>query len=95
MEQSDDKNDENVNTINEQNNVLNKKTYKPTIVYKVDETELKKIELEKNVYMRIIQVNDEKYIDIRKYYKGYPTRRGIRFKMYMYKIIQNIIQEEI
>lgn len=46
--------------------------------YKMIDEEMKKIELEKNIILRLIKSDGKLYIDLRKYYKNYPTKRGIR-----------------
>lgn len=46
--------------------------------YKMIDEEMKKIELEKNIILRLIKSDGKLFIDLRKYYKNYPTKRGIR-----------------
>ena len=46
--------------------------------YKLIDEEIKKIELEKNIILRLLKSDGKLYIDLRKYYKNYPTKRGIR-----------------
>ena len=46
--------------------------------YKLIDEELKKVELEKNIILRLLKSDGKLYIDLRKYYKNYPTKRGIR-----------------
>lgn len=58
--------------------------------YVIEETELKKFELEPNIFLRILQTGNNKVIDIRKYYKGYPTKKGIRFGMSVFREIQKL-----
>ena len=41
--------------------------------YKLIDEELKKIELEKNIILRLLKSDGKLYIDLRKYYKNYPT----------------------
>ena len=53
---------------------------------------LEKFEVDKNVFLRIIQA-DDLYIDVRKFYKGFPTRQGIRFKMSIYNQIKDRINK--
>ena len=72
-----------------------KKIIKPKVIYSVEEVELKKIEVDKNIILRVIAANDDTYIDIRKYYKGYPTKKGIRFKRKIYDSIKKIIDDEL
>ena len=45
-----------------------------------DEKELLRINLKKNIVVRILDVNDEKFVDFCKFYKGYPTKKNIRIK---------------
>ena len=45
-----------------------------------EEKEILRINLKKNIVVRILDVNDEKYVDFCKYYKGYPTKKNIRIK---------------
>jgi len=74
---------------NSDNNLLGKK-----YVYKIeDEKELVKVELEKNLVLRIIEFNGKKMIDIRKYYKGYPTKKGVRFDYTIYETLKKIIED--
>ena len=41
--------------------------------YKLIDEELKKVELEKNIILRLLKSDGKLYIDLRKYYKNYPT----------------------
>lgn len=60
--------------------------------YKIEnEQELKKIEIDKNIIFRLIDINGKKMVDIRRYYKGFPTKKGIRFDYESFKEINNII----
>lgn len=62
--------------------------------YKIDdETELKKVELDKNIVLRIIDFNGKKLVDLRKYYKGFPTKRGIRFDYDTFETLVEIIKK--
>ena len=45
-----------------------------------DEKELLRINLKKNIVVRILDINDEKFVDFCKFYKGYPTKKNIRIK---------------
>lgn len=62
-------------------------------VYKIeDEKELQKIEIDKNIVMRVIEIGDKKLIDLRRYYKGFPTKRGIRFDYKIFNTLKEIIE---
>ena len=61
-------------------------------VYKIeDEKELQKVEIDKNIVLRDIEVGDKKLIDLRRYYKGFPTKRGIRFDYKVFNTLKEII----
>lgn len=62
-------------------------------IYKIeDEKELQKIEIDKNIVLRVIEIGDRKMIDLRRYYKGFPTKRGIRFDYKIFKTLKDIIE---
>lgn len=65
----------------------------PKMVYNIEEEELKKIEVDKNIYLRILRYLDDIYIDIRKFYKNFPTKQGIRFKLSVYNKIKDLLTE--
>ena len=56
-----------------------------------EEKELLRINLKKNIVVRILDINDEKYVDFCKYYKGYPTKKNIRIKYKTYLKIKDIL----
>ena len=56
-----------------------------------EEKELLRINLKKNIVVRILDVNDEKYVDFCKYYKGYPTKKNIRIKYKTYLKIKDLL----
>lgn len=60
-------------------------------VYSIEEKELKKIEIDKNIFLRVLYVNGRSMIDVRRYYKGYPTKKGIRFSLETYRNIKDLI----
>lgn len=62
-------------------------------VYKIeDEKELQKVEIDKNIVLRVLEIGDKKLIDLRRYYKGFPTKRGIRFDYNVFKTLKQIIE---
>ncbi len=56
-----------------------------------EEKEILRINLKKNIVVRILDVNDEKYVDFCKYYKGYPTKKNIRIKYKTYLKIKDLL----
>lgn len=65
------------------------------LTYNMEDIELKKIFLEKNVCVRILTNNAGKFVDIRKYYKGFPTKRGVRISIEMFKELLKVIKNDI
>lgn len=80
---SDDELDIKKDKINE-----NKNTYN---LSNDEEKEILRINLKKNIVVRILDVNDEKYVDFCKYYKGYPTKKNIRIKYKTYLKIKDLL----
>ena len=56
-----------------------------------DEQELNRIDLPKNIVVRILLISGEKYIDFCKFYKGYPTKKFIRIKYKNYIKLNNLL----
>lgn len=76
------------NKENKDPNMLGKK-----YTYKIeDERELQKVEIDKNIVLRVLEIGDRKLIDLRRYYKGFPTKKGIRFDYSIFKTLKNIIE---
>ena len=68
----------------------NKENEGPIVVYTIEEKELKKMQIDNNLYVRVLQGPDDTYIDIRKYYKGYPTKQGIKFRYNVFEKIKEL-----
>lgn len=64
---------------------------KPKYVYTIEDEEIKKIELEKDIVLRMIKNENNIYVDIRKFYKGYPTKKGIRITKQIFDSIKEIL----
>ena len=58
-----------------------------------NETELIKVELGKNIVARVLLIDDEKFIDFGKFYKGYPTKKNIRIKYNTYLKLNEILNK--
>lgn len=67
---------------------------KAKVKYSVEETEVKKIEVEKDIIIRLLDSGSFQFVDIRKYYKGYPTKRGIRIRKDRFDAVRKVILEE-
>lgn len=72
-----------------------KKTEQLQTITKVlfKETELKRVELadQKGIVVRFIEVEGKTYVDIRKFYKGYPTKKGIRMTLASFKALKDLL----
>lgn len=63
------------------------------LVYTIEETELAKFELEPNLYLRVISTGPKTVVDLRKFYKGYPTKRGVRFNLELFSFISEKVKD--
>ena len=75
--------------------LLTKKTVKESASYNLDDIEIKKITLDKSIVIRVISNVNGTFVDIRKYYKGYPTKKGIRITLDVFKKILEILKDDI
>lgn len=80
--------DDDYEEIKKDNEKDDKKTYN---LSNDDEKEIIRINLKKNIVIRILDINDEKFIDFCKFYKGYPTKKNIRIKYKTYLKIKDIL----
>lgn len=80
--------DDDYEEIKKDNGKDDKKTYN---LSNDDEKEIIRINLKKNIVIRILDINDEKFIDFCKFYKGYPTKKNIRIKYKTYLKIKDIL----
>jgi len=55
------------------------------------EKELEKIELKDNIVIRLLEKDNIKYIDLCKFYKGYPTKKNFRIDYNLFKQINNYL----
>lgn len=69
----------------------NKENEIPNIVYTIEEKEIKKMQVDHNLFVRVLQGADDMYIDIRKFYKGYPTKQGVKFKYCIFEKIKEFL----
>ena len=80
--------DDEYEEIKKDENKENKNTYN---LINDDEKELLRINLKKNIVIRILDINDEKIVDFCKFYKGYPTKKNIRIKYKTYLKIKDLL----
>ena len=59
--------------------------------YRYHDTEISKVDLDKNVIFRIIENEAGKFVDIRRYENKIPTTKGIRITLQEFKnLLQSI-----
>ena len=63
--------------------------------YEVHEKVLLAIAVDKNHIFRIVDEINGRFVDIRKFYKGFPTKNGIRVPLAIYKEVNKLIDEKI
>lgn len=63
--------------------------------YAFDDVIHKKIELEGDIVARLLSNNRGVFVDMRKYYKGYPTKKGIRISAFYFKKLYELLKDEI
>lgn len=61
------------------------------IIYKDTEEEVKRIEIEKSIYLRLLKINGELMVDIRRFYREFPTKKGVRLTLDSFNAIKNLI----
>ena len=89
IEKAYENNDENKNDIK---NLKIKITNNGFVSYKPEkEITIKEIELDNNIMLRLLEYEKKIYVDIRKYFKGYPTKKGIRIGYDTFKKLKSII----
>lgn len=61
--------------------------------FNIDEVVKLTIEVDKNLMLRVVDNIYGRFVDVRKYYKGFPTKTGMRIPLNMFykvfKIIEN------
>ena len=63
--------------------------------YDLVDDELKVITLDNDLVVKLIANNKGVFVDFRKYYKGYPTKKGIRIIASKFNELANILEKEI
>lgn len=70
-----------------------KQTSKAKISIEYPDEEIKRVELpdQKGIVIRILKKNDQTFLDIRRFYKGFPTKKGIRLTLDSFNILKELI----
>lgn len=64
---------------------------KKRVIFKDIEEEVKRIEVEKNIYARVLKINGELMLDVRRFYREFPTKKGVRISMDSFNNIKNLL----
>ena len=56
-----------------------------------DEIEIKRIEINKNLFVRLLESNGEMVVDFCKFYKGFPTKKNIRINLNKFKKLNELL----
>ena len=72
------------------NNYMNKKTE-----YDLHDKKLVSIQLEKNIQVCLLENEKGQYVDLRKYYNDFPTKKGIRIEAHAFKDVIESLKEEL
>lgn len=72
--------------------LLEKKAKK---TYDLVDDELKVITLDNDLVVKLIANNKGVFVDFRKYYKGYPTKKGIRILATKFQEVARVMNEDI
>ena len=63
--------------------------------YDLIDDELKVITLDNDLVVKLIANNKGVFVDFRKYYKGYPTKKGIRIIATKFKEVARVMIDDI
>lgn len=75
---------------------LNKKIKKQTEkVYDLVDDEIRKITLDGDIVIKLISNSKGLFVDFRKYFKGYPTKKGIRIAALKFKEVYSLLEGDI
>lgn len=62
-------------------------------IINLDDEIIREIELDKNIRIRIVETNDGRFIDIRKFYKGFPTKKYIKISFKKFRRFMDVIKD--
>lgn len=64
-------------------------------VYDLVDDEIKKITLDGDIVVKLISNNKGVFVDFRKHFKGYPTKKGIRVAAIKFREVSHILDKDI
>ena len=63
--------------------------------YSLEDNDIKVVTLDNDIVVKLMENNMGIFVDIRKYYKGYPTKKGIRILASNFKKTADILEDDI
>ena len=72
--------------------LLGQKTKK---TYDLVDTEIRVVTLDNDLVVKLIGNNKGYFVDFRKYYKGYPTKKGIRMLATKFLEVSKVLKDDI
>lgn len=72
-----------------------KKTKKEKKVYDIDDTIMRDITLAGDIHVQLISNVNGYYVDIRKYFKQYPTKKGIRMLATKFVVAADMLKDDL
>ena len=63
--------------------------------YDIDDTVLRDITLNGDIHVRLISNTNGYFVDLRKYFNGYPTKKGIRILATKFNIAANYLKKDL
>jgi len=63
--------------------------------YEINEKIILAIAVDKNHIFRVLDDINGRYVDIRKFYKGFPTKNGIKIPLTLYNEVNKIINTKL
>ena len=73
-----------------QNQASNKKRE-----YDLNDKNICSVQLDKNIKVSLIENEKGQYVDIRKYYNDFPTKKGIRIEAHVFKDVIESLKDEL
>lgn len=81
--------------LNKKVNLDDTKKDKKKKEYDIDDTVEREISLPGDIKVRLISNINGHFVDIRKYYKNYPTKRGIRMLASKFMVMSDLLKDDL
>lgn len=81
--------------LNKKINLDDTKKDKKKKEYDIDDTVEREISLPGDIKVRLISNINGHFVDLRKYYKNYPTKRGIRMLASKFVVLSDLLKDDL